>query len=67
MMVLLMTEWWWRRGIAAAMRGGYNGFLMKVLLSLLSMLTTMAPMCIMFLLGGVVEVPSAILWCLILG
>jgi hypothetical protein len=67
MMVLLMIEWWWRRGIAAAMRGSYNGFLMKVLLGLLSMLTTMVPMCIMFLLGGVVEVPSAILWCLIFG
>jgi hypothetical protein len=63
MPVAAVIAWWWRRGVATAMRGGYDGFLMKVFLGLLSVLTTMAPVCVMFLLGGVVEVPSAIMLC----
>jgi hypothetical protein len=45
------------------MRGGYDGFLMKVLLGLLSVPTMMAPVGVMFLLGGVIEVPSDIPLC----
>jgi hypothetical protein len=40
---------------------------MKVLLGLLLVPMTMVPVCVMFLLGGAVEVPSGILLSLISG